>query len=62
MNEDAQCVPDHDQCPEGYHSHEDDETGLCIAMLLDYIHVKMDHKSATRKIVSQHQSDSQRHH
>ena len=30
MNEDGQCFPHHDRCPEGYHSHEDDESGKCI--------------------------------
>jgi hypothetical protein len=30
MNEDEQCVPTHTRCPEGYHSHEDDESGRCI--------------------------------
>lgn len=30
MNEDEQCFPIHDRCPEGYHSHEDDESGRCI--------------------------------
>lgn len=31
QNEDANCVPEHPNgCPEGYHSHEDDETGQCI--------------------------------
>jgi hypothetical protein len=29
-NEDGNCFPDHDQCPDDYHSHEDDETGECI--------------------------------
>lgn len=29
-NEDGQCFPFHERCPEGYHSHEDDETGRCI--------------------------------
>jgi hypothetical protein len=24
------CFPDHERCPEGYHSHEDDESGRCI--------------------------------
>lgn len=24
------CVPNHEQCPKGFHSHEDDETGQCI--------------------------------
>ena len=30
MNGDGQCFPRHDRCPEGYHSHEDDESGRCI--------------------------------
>ena len=30
MNGDGQCFPRHDRCPEGYHSHEDDESGKCI--------------------------------
>ncbi|HZA43636.1 MAG TPA: hypothetical protein VE504_07785 [Nitrososphaeraceae archaeon] len=30
MNEDNQCVPSHTRCPDGYHSHEDDESGRCI--------------------------------
>ena len=31
QNEDGNCVPSHPNgCPEGYHSHEDDETGQCI--------------------------------
>ncbi len=30
MNGDGQCFPRHDGCPEGYHSHEDDESGKCI--------------------------------
>jgi len=29
-NGDDQCYPRHDRCPEGYHSHEDDESGRCI--------------------------------
>ena len=30
MNEDGQCFPKHDGCPDGYHSVDDDETGRCI--------------------------------
>lgn len=30
MNEDGQCFPLHERCPQGYHSHEDDESGKCI--------------------------------
>lgn len=31
QNEDGNCVPRHPNgCPEGYHSHENDETGRCI--------------------------------
>jgi hypothetical protein len=30
MNENGKCYPEHDQCPKGYHSHEDDESGRCI--------------------------------
>ncbi len=30
MNEDGQCFPQHDGCPGGYHSVDDDETGRCI--------------------------------
>jgi len=30
MNEDGNCFPEHDSCPRGTHSHEDDETGRCI--------------------------------
>lgn len=30
MNEDGQCFPEHDECPDGYHSADDDETGRCI--------------------------------
>jgi hypothetical protein len=30
MNGDGQCFPRHDRCPDGYHSHEDDESGKCI--------------------------------
>ena len=31
QNEDGNCVPNHPNgCPEGFHSHEDDETGRCI--------------------------------
>lgn len=30
MNEDEQCFPLHDKCLEGYHSHEDYESGRCI--------------------------------
>ena len=30
MNEDGQCFPRHDRCPDDYHSHEDDESGKCI--------------------------------
>jgi hypothetical protein len=30
LNEDGNCFPEHDRCPTGYHSHEDDETGRCI--------------------------------
>ena len=30
MNENGKCFPEHDQCPKGYHSHEDDESGKCI--------------------------------
>ncbi len=30
MNENGNCFPEHDQCPKGYHSHEDDESGRCI--------------------------------
>jgi hypothetical protein len=30
MNENGKCFPEHDQCPNGYHSHEDDESGRCI--------------------------------
>lgn len=30
MNEDGQCYPEHERCPAGYHSHEDDESGKCI--------------------------------
>jgi hypothetical protein len=28
-NEDQQCFPQHEQCPDGYHGQEDDETGQC---------------------------------
>lgn len=30
MNEDGQCFPEHDECPNGYHSEDDDESGKCI--------------------------------
>jgi hypothetical protein len=30
MNDDEQCFPNHDKCPNGSHSHEDDESGRCI--------------------------------
>jgi hypothetical protein len=31
MNAYEQCFPRHEEgCPDGYHSHEDDETGRCI--------------------------------
>ena len=30
QNEDGSCFPQHDRCPKGYHSHENDETGRCI--------------------------------
>jgi len=31
QNEDGNCYPEHPNgCPEGYHSHENDETGRCI--------------------------------
>jgi len=30
QNEGGNCFPQHDRCPEGYHGHEDDETGRCI--------------------------------
>jgi hypothetical protein len=30
MNENGNCFPEHDRCPTGYHSHEDDESGRCI--------------------------------
>ena len=30
LNEDGQCFPEHDECPDGYHSADDDETGRCI--------------------------------
>lgn len=29
QNEDSTCVPKHDQCPEGYHVEDEDETGQC---------------------------------
>jgi hypothetical protein len=29
-NEDNQCFPIHNECPDGYHGHEDDESGRCI--------------------------------
>ncbi|MDF0680749.1 MAG: hypothetical protein P0116_07285 [Candidatus Nitrosocosmicus sp.] len=31
MNEDEQCFPKHNGCPDGYHSVDDDETGRCIS-------------------------------
>lgn len=31
MNEDGQCFPIHEKCPSGYYSHEDYQTGQCIA-------------------------------
>jgi hypothetical protein len=30
MNEDGQCFPKHNGCPDGYHGVDDDETGRCI--------------------------------
>ena len=30
MNEDGRCFPEHSECPDGYHGHEDDESGECI--------------------------------
>jgi hypothetical protein len=30
MNENGNCFPEHNRCPTGYHSHEDDESGRCI--------------------------------
>jgi hypothetical protein len=30
-NEDGQCFVIHDKCPDGYHGHEDDESGKCIS-------------------------------
>jgi hypothetical protein len=29
-NDEGQCFPLHDRCPDGYHGHEDDESGECI--------------------------------
>lgn len=31
MNEDGRCFPEHSRCPNGYHGHEDDESGECIS-------------------------------
>lgn len=30
MNDDGRCFVIHNTCPDGYHSHEDDESGECI--------------------------------
>ena len=30
MNDDDQCFPNHYKCPNGFHSHEDDESDRCI--------------------------------
>ena len=30
-NEDGRCFPEHSKCPDGYHGHEDDESGECIS-------------------------------
>lgn len=31
QNGDGNCFPNHDRCPKGFHSHEDDETGRCVS-------------------------------
>ena len=30
-NEGGRCFPEHSKCPDGYHGHEDDESGECIS-------------------------------
>jgi hypothetical protein len=51
MNDEEQCFPTHDKCPNGSHSHEDDESGRCIPdkTPCEDGYVMNDHKNCVNK-------------